>query len=254
MGTFSYDRGDIHLQYDKARALPAESVGQVLEALARHAPPRVRALVDLGCGTGRFTGALARFFDAKVYAVDPSVKMLGVARANVRDPRVTFHEGTAEAIPLDDGAADLIFLSMVYHHIADKPRAFAEFARVLRPGGRVAVRTPTREQLDSYLWLRFFPASHEIELRRTPSADELIETAEACGFRLRARETLTQLFAASPREYAEKICTRGLSSLQAIADEDFERGAEALRRHCEESEPGRPVHEETDLFVFAPEA
>jgi ubiquinone/menaquinone biosynthesis C-methylase UbiE len=250
MGTFSYDRGDIHLDYDRARSLTAEAVGQVLEALARHAPPRVRASVDLGCGTGRFTGALAQFFGARVYAVDPSVKMLGVARGNVRDPRVTFHEGAAEAIPLDDGAADLVFLSMVYHHIEDKPRAFAEFARVLREDGRVAVRTPTRERLDSYQWLRFFPASREIERGRTPSAAELIETAESNGFRLHARETLTQLFAADAREYAEKICARGLSSLKAITDEEFERGAAELKRHCEGSEPGEPVYEETDLFVF----
>ena len=251
MDSFNYDQSDISTRYDAARKLPDETVKFWLERLAAHVGRgAVETIVDLGCGTGRFSSALARFFGAEVYAVDPSMKMLEVARAQADDARVHFLEGRAEHIPLGDAVADLIFMSMVYHHIADKAAAFGEFRRVIKPVGHLAVRTATREQLDSYLWLRFFPTAREIESQRTPAADALIETALAGGFRLDACEELSQLFAASLDEYCDKIALRGLSSLQAIDDAEFERGLCALREFCDSRESVEPVYEATALFFF----
>jgi ubiquinone/menaquinone biosynthesis C-methylase UbiE len=251
MDAFSYDRNDIHLRYDAARKLPDETIRLWCERLAAHLPDnKIKLIVDLGCGTGRFSGALAKFFNAEVCAVDPSTKMLEVARQRAPDPRVHFLEGRAEQIPLGTGAADLVFLSMVYHHIEDKAVAFGEFRRVLNHRGRLAIRTATRERLDRYLWLRFFPAGREIEGRRTPAAAELVETSRENGFRLEARATLTQLFAANLSEYCDKIGLRGLSSLQAIPDKEFEKGIAGLRAYCESQVAAEPVFEETDLFSY----
>ncbi|HEV2764472.1 MAG TPA: class I SAM-dependent methyltransferase, partial [Pyrinomonadaceae bacterium] len=140
MSGFDYDEGDIHRRYDRARGLPAPTLEQWMKTLARLVGPEpVRAVVDVGCGTGRFSLALAREFGARVYGVEPSSKMLEVARAALEQAegedssaasRVEFLRGVAERLPLDEGVADLVFLSMVYHHIADKPRACAEFRRV----------------------------------------------------------------------------------------------------------------------------
>lgn len=255
MGSFCYDEGGIHLRYDAARGLPAETIALWLETLSRHlAGKRVETIVDVGCGTGRFAGALARKFGARVCGVDPSGKMLEAARSNGDDPRVTFLEAPAEKLPLEDASADLIFLSMVYHHLRDKSAALSEFRRVLGAGGRVAIRTALREFLDGYAWLRFFPAARDIEQRRTPSAEELTTAFREHGFRLVASETLEQLFAADAREYCGKIAMRGLSSLQAIPDAEFERGVADLRAYCEAGNEAadKPVYEKTALFVFAP--
>lgn len=254
MSLFHYDDGDIARRYDRARALPAATLELWLQTLARHAG-RPRAIVDVGCGTGRFTLALALHFAARVVGVDPSSKMLGEARdALARAPeelRVEFREGTAERLPLEDGRADLLFLSMVFHHIPDKPRALEEFRRVLiSPGGRVAVRTATRERSGSFLWHRFFPEARETERRRTPSADELVAHFEGGGFRPEAHEVVNQLFAADADEYCDRIALRGMSSLQAMPDEAFADGLARLREHCA-ANPTGPVREEIDLFVFA---
>ena len=137
MESFNYDQNDIHLRYDSARKLPDETVLLWLERVASHVErAKIEVILDLGCGTGRFSGALASFFGAQVYAVDPSAKMLEVAREQACNPRVRFLEGRAEQIPLEEEVADLIFLSMVYHHIEDKAEAFREFRRVLKPEGR----------------------------------------------------------------------------------------------------------------------
>src|SRR5207249_11645854 len=59
--------------------------------------------------------------------------------------RGTFLAATAEALPLATGAIDLVFLSLVYHHLGAKTAALAEVRRVARAGGHVIVRQVTRE-------------------------------------------------------------------------------------------------------------
>ena len=94
--------------------------------------------LEIGAGTGYFTlnmlqmGVLERatatdISDGMLRALDASAQDLGVEAETVRTD--------AEELPFDDGAFDLVFGHAVLHHIPDLPRAFAEFDRVLRPGG-----------------------------------------------------------------------------------------------------------------------
>lgn len=256
MNSSVYDSGDIHRRYDRARRLPEESARLWLEKLSPHAPHGPgAAIVDVGCGTGRFAVALAEHFEVKVYGVDPSAKMLSVAAERAARshaaPRVHLVRGTAERVPLRDGAAGLALLSMVYHHIRDKDGACCELRRVLREGGRLVVRTATRERVDTFLWQRFFHEARELDRRRLPSAHDLTARLESHGFKLLSHEAVRQLFARDLEEYCEKIGQRALSSLQSIPDEAFARGLSELRRHCEAQDVSEPVYEEIDFFVFA---
>jgi len=69
-------------------------------------------------------------------------------------------------------------------------------------------------------------------------------------FDLVARQTFRQLFASSYQEYYRKVGQRGLSSLIAISDADFEHGMERFRGWVEEQPPNQPVYEPVDVFVF----
>jgi len=104
-------------------------------------------ILDLGCGTGRFSHALAARFNAKLIGIDPSTKMLSQALNNGNDDRVLFANGLAEAIPLCANSVDLIFISMVFHHFTDPLAVAQECRRVLRGGGRVCLRTASSEQI-----------------------------------------------------------------------------------------------------------
>lgn len=98
-----------------------------------------QAVVDVGTGTGTLARGLARRGVA-VIGVDPSAAMLGQARelAAAEGLTIDFREGHAEALPLADGAVDVVTAGQCWHWF-DRPRAAAEARRVLRHDGRVVL-------------------------------------------------------------------------------------------------------------------
>lgn len=94
-------------------------------------------VADLGCGTGCLTQALASFA-GRVIAVDGSAAMLRAARVRLSDlSNVEIRRGDLEALPIEDGSVDLACMALVLPYLAEPGRAFAEAARVLRPGSRL---------------------------------------------------------------------------------------------------------------------
>jgi ubiquinone/menaquinone biosynthesis C-methylase UbiE len=130
--------------YDAKWGIDFGPIGQdqVLGKLAKalgHAPvaPFGDAL-EIGAGTGYFTLNLAQLgLIERPTATDISQGMLATLEASATElgVDVTTAECEAEALPFDDESFDLVFGHAVLHHIPDLGRAFAEFERVLRPGG-----------------------------------------------------------------------------------------------------------------------
>lgn len=97
-------------------------------------------VVDVGSGGGfdTFLAAAAVGEEGSVVGVDTTPEMLERARAAavaVGRQNVEFREGLAEALPVEDGWADVVISNGVLNLVADKRQAFAEIHRVLRPGG-----------------------------------------------------------------------------------------------------------------------
>lgn len=96
---------------------------------------RYRAILEIGCGTGKNTHLLARIGD-HVHAIDFSEGMLAQARAKGFGPEVTFSVADlTQPWPCADQSVDLIACNLVLEHIADLSFVFAEAARTLAPAG-----------------------------------------------------------------------------------------------------------------------
>lgn len=99
--------------------------------------------VDVGCGEGAHAFRLATHFGLRVLGIDPVQRHLDLAREARRDlapdiaARVSFERGSATQVPAADSSLDLVWCRDVMVHVAHPEDAYAEFARVLRPGGHV---------------------------------------------------------------------------------------------------------------------
>jgi len=100
-------------------------------------------ILDVGAGIGGPARFLATRYGARVTALDAIPRFLQIAEALTAGTgladRVRLVEGDALALPFDDGAFDLVWTQAVAQNIADKGRFIAELARVVAPGGRVAM-------------------------------------------------------------------------------------------------------------------
>jgi len=251
-----YDATEIAAAYDRGREHGPEVHNLWMDVVSSHVKDQIiKTILDLGCGTGRFSEDLALRFDAEVVGIDPSRKMLEQAQRKLRDRRVRYALGRGEAIPLLNNSVDLIFMSMIFHHF-DNPRLAArECRRVLRGDhddrecGMAFVRTGTRERISSYPYFDFFPASRPILEEVLPTTAFVCEVFEAAGFRMVTSEVVIQEIAPSYAAYAEKLAAGADSVLAKLSSSEFEAGMKALRAHAAHSD-GEAVSEPIDVFVF----
>jgi len=245
-----YDKTDIPEVYDRGRSHSPAVTELWMSVIAGHVDPAgVHDILDLACGTGRFSQALAARFNSTVIGVDASRKMLRQAMNNRRDSRVLYAAGIAEAVPLPSRSVDFVFISMAFHHFNAPYTAAEECRRVLRNHGRVFLRTATREKIDSYAYVPFFPESRPLLEQRLPSLNFQREVFEAASFKTAAVEVVTQEIAADYSDYAEKLALKADSILASLDDKDFDAGMNAIRSAAPEF-GSRAVTEPIDLLVF----
>ncbi|HID22902.1 MAG TPA: class I SAM-dependent methyltransferase [Planctomycetaceae bacterium] len=118
---------------------------EICRILREHFPGDVALrIVEVGCGTGIVLEHLAtRFPQHSLIGVDACRAMLRQAKARARDKRLPAAFGCAscESLPLDDASVDVVLATRFIHLFRhdEKKRIYAEFRRVLRPGGVIAV-------------------------------------------------------------------------------------------------------------------
>lgn len=207
--------------YDLARP------GYPDEAVAWMIPDRPSTVLDLGAGTGKLTESLVAA-GREVYAVDPSSEMLRVLAEKL--PAVEVRVGTGERIPLPDASVDAVTIAQAWHWM-DQAQAAAEIARVLKPGGTLALIWNNDD--DRLAWVRELGGEPDAAPRVGPVTQEQIDViagfgaGEAAGWEWTRRMTR-----------AEFIAYESSVSAFLVASEDEQRARVAhlhavLDRHPE---------------------
>jgi SAM-dependent methyltransferase len=113
-------------------------------------------VLDVGCGTGALTFAIAKNpAVSKIIGLDLSEAFLAYARSKTVDPRILFEQGDAQKLPFPDNAFDCCLALLVVGFIPDAPSAAREMRRVTRLGGVVATAwwdNSVGNELNQSLW------------------------------------------------------------------------------------------------------
>jgi demethylmenaquinone methyltransferase / 2-methoxy-6-polyprenyl-1,4-benzoquinol methylase len=146
------------------------------------------ALLDVACGTGVVAVAAAKILGTakNITCLDPSAGMLGVARKKLD---ATFVQGRAEALPFADNSFDFLTMGYALRHVMDYEATFAQYHRVLRPGGKVLILEVTKPKsaIGNFFFRlyfgRIYPALTQL-FTRSRDAKEMMayywETMDAC--------------------------------------------------------------------------
>jgi ubiquinone/menaquinone biosynthesis C-methylase UbiE len=213
-------------RYDEVRPVD-DNWWEVYELVERAADLRGRRVLDVGCGTGRLSVALAQRAGAKVWGVDASPAMLAVAKEKVQG--VAFKQANAEALPFKDGWFERAVLWLVLH-LVDRPAALAEARRVLGADGVVAIVSFDESHFDAY-WLNgYLPSLERVDRARFPTEEQLVAELRAAGFAGVETMRLDQRATLAREDALERLRARHISTFDLIGEDEIDRGlAEAER-------------------------
>jgi ubiquinone/menaquinone biosynthesis C-methylase UbiE len=211
------DFGWVARSYDALRPADA-NWWEVFELLVREGDLAGRRVVDIGCGTGRAAHALVER-GSRVWGVEPEPEMAALARERVSTVKVA----PAEQLPFKDGWFERGLMWLVVH-LVDRPRAFGEAARVLRPDGRFAIGTFHPLHFERYWLKEFFPSLEAIDKARFPSPEELDSELSDAGFARVEQHRLTQTASVARETAVERVRRRFISPFQLLDEVELEAG------------------------------
>lgn len=124
---------------------------ELVTAVVRHAPVDATTMRDCACGTGDLAVSLAEAVPAaRVEGIDVATGMIARAQSH---PRVTYRLGDATHLADADGSVDVVSIGYGLRNFPDHRAMLLEVARVLRPGGIVAILDFTRPAFPPWRWL-----------------------------------------------------------------------------------------------------
>ncbi len=197
------------------------------------APLDGKALLDIGCGQGKLSRALAKR-GASVTGVDPQEAILVLARKNA--PDATFEQAGGEALPFPDNTFDGAVMLNSLHHVPEDviDAGLTEAMRVLKPGGIYLILEPLAK--GGYQEV-FAPIDDETEVRAM-ALDRLKAFIDRTGTHVALRSEFETMI---PEENAESVLTGGLRvdpARAALIEEKRDEVTRLFAQHVQQTDRG----------------
>jgi ubiquinone/menaquinone biosynthesis C-methylase UbiE len=230
------DYSSIAALYDQGRPLSEQNIDLWLGMIARYAKAREGArLLDLGCGTGRFTIPIAVKLHFNVTGADSSREMLDKAREKDTGKLVRWDLQDAQHLTYPGNSFDIVFMSHLLHHCDDPYQVIHQCWRVLKVPGVILLRYGAIEQIRDDVEHVFFPEALAIDEPRTFSIRKTEDCLEEAGFNGIISEEITQRTYDTGYAHLEAVMVKSTSVLTMISPESFEKGISKLKAYVEKN-------------------
>lgn len=198
------------------------------QLIQRVVPPGAGAILDIGCGTGRYSSFLKQC-SYDVVGVDLSPEQ--VQQATNVIPAVC---ASATDLPFEEGrfASCLMFLLLQQLNAEERRAAICEAYRVLKPGGIFMIKTRSHQDIQKCPWhlQDIFPSAMPVNLQRYPDVPFLLDDLEAAGFTV--TDTIP-MFSEQPVEVSDllnSVRNKHNTTLALIPEKEFEAGCVKLEQ------------------------
>jgi len=178
-------------EYDSARPMSRSNLDCWMTLISQRIGPRRNVeLLDLGCGTGRFSIPMATRLRYTVVGADSSGEMLQKAQEKDSSTEVKWDLQDAAHLSYPDHSFDVVFMSHLLHHVDEPLRVVRECCRILRAGGVILNRYGAIEHIRDDPEHGFFPAIIGIDEIRTPTVGHVEDWFGMAGFKDVSSETI----------------------------------------------------------------
>ncbi len=218
--------------YDRAHTMRDENLKLWRNMVSERINPGTDTqLLDLGCGTGKFSLIFAADLGVKVTAADASPAMLEKAVEKDTAGVIKWGLQNAERLTFADETFDAVFMSHLLHHLDSPLTALRGCKRVLKRSGAVLIRYGAIEQIREDYRHVFFPETLEIDEPRTPSVAMVENWLEQAGFSRVESEEVKQITFEDSGEVLKATQHRITSVLSMIPESVFETGLKKLAEY-----------------------
>lgn len=227
--------------YDQFRRVDEEILNALRDEI--QTIEKASALLDVGCGTGRYSEVLASDFDLKLIGIDACTAML--QQASVKHSSGIWIQGLAEQVlPLIRPASiGLALLSYSLHYLYGK-ELFEMIHEAMSSRGRLIIITYLPEVFDTSIYHRFIPGLTQIDKARFPSYETIAAGLERAGFEYSRRDILVKQSIAT-LEDVEALITKGslkyCSTLHLVEEEVLSRSLRHMKSELLREVENNPI-------------